>query len=31
MTMILQKYKSKRKLGKGAYGDVLLCEDPDGK
>jgi serine/threonine protein kinase len=31
MAMILQKYKNKRKLGKGAYGDVLLVEDPDGK
>ena len=31
MSLILQKYKTKRKLGKGAYGDVLLVEDPDGK
>lgn len=31
MSLILGKYKSKRKLGKGAYGDVLLAEDPDGK
>lgn len=31
MSIILGKYKNKRKLGKGAYGDVLLVEDPDGK
>lgn len=31
MSLILQKYKSKKKLGKGAYGDVLLVEDPDGR
>jgi hypothetical protein len=24
MTMILDKYKQRRKLGKGAYGEVLL-------
>ena len=30
MSVILGKYKNKRKLGKGAYGDVLLVEDPDG-
>lgn len=29
--MLLQKYKNKKKLGKGAYGDVLLVEDPNGK
>ena len=31
MSMILGKYKNKKKLGKGAYGDVLLVEDPEGK
>lgn len=31
MSVILGKYKNKRKLGKGAYGDVLLVEDPNGK
>lgn len=31
MSMILGKYKNKRRLGKGAYGDVLLVEDPNGK
>ncbi len=29
--MILNKYKSKRKLGKGAYGEVLLVEDKNGE
>lgn len=31
MSIILEKYRNKRKLGKGAYGDVLLVEDPDGQ
>lgn len=31
MAMLLQKYKNKKKLGKGAYGDVLLVEDLNGK
>lgn len=31
MSIILEKYKNKRRLGKGAYGDVLLVEDPTGK
>lgn len=31
MSIILGKYKNKRRLGKGAYGDVLLVEDPEGK
>lgn len=31
MSIILGKYKNKRKLGKGAYGDVLLVEDANGK
>lgn len=31
MSIILEKYKNKRRLGKGAYGDVLLVEDPNGK
>lgn len=31
MSIILEKYKNKRRLGKGAYGDVLLVEDPEGK
>lgn len=31
MSIILQKYKNKRRLGKGAYGDVLLVEDLNGK
>ena len=30
MSLILGKYKNKRRLGKGAYGDVLLVEDPEG-
>jgi len=25
--MFLEKYKNKRRLGKGAYGDVYLVED----
>ena len=29
--MLLEKYRNKRRLGKGAYGDVLLVEDPEGK
>jgi serine/threonine protein kinase len=28
--MFLEKYKSKRRLGKGAYGDVYLVEDDKG-
>ena len=28
--MFLEKYKSKRKLGRGAYGDVYLVEDNKG-
>lgn len=31
MSLILQKYKNKRRLGKGAYGDVLLVSDPNDK
>lgn len=31
MSVILGVYKSKRKLGKGAYGDVMLAEDSTGK
>lgn len=30
MSLILGKYKNKKKLGKGAYGEVLLVEDPLG-
>ena len=30
MTTILGKYKHVRKLGKGAYGDVLLVQDKSG-
>lgn len=29
-TMFLEKYKNKRRLGKGAYGDVYLVEDEKG-
>ena len=28
--MFLEKYKNKRRLGKGAYGDVYLVEDDKG-
>ncbi len=28
--MFLEKYKNKKKLGKGAYGDVYLVEDLKG-
>jgi serine/threonine protein kinase len=28
--MFLDKYKNKRRLGKGAYGDVYLVEDDNG-
>jgi serine/threonine protein kinase len=28
--MFLEKYKNKRRLGKGAYGDVYLVEDEKG-
>lgn len=28
--MILEKFKQRRKLGKGAYGEVLLVEDKQG-
>lgn len=31
MSILLEKYKNKKKLGKGAYGEVLLVEDPNGK
>lgn len=31
MSVILGKYKNKKRLGKGAYGDVLLVEDPNGQ
>ena len=31
MSMILGKYKNKKKLGKGAYGNVLLVQDLNGK
>jgi hypothetical protein len=31
MSVILGKYKNKKRLGKGAYGDVLLVEDNNGK
>jgi hypothetical protein len=31
MSFILGKYKNKKRLGKGAYGDVLLVEDSNGK
>lgn len=30
MSVLLGKYKTKKKLGKGAYGDVMLVEDPAG-
>ena len=30
MTTLLGKYKYIRKLGKGAYGDVVLVEDSEG-
>ena len=30
MSMILGKYKCKKKLKKHAYGDVALAEDPNG-
>lgn len=29
--MILGKYKTKKRLGRGAYGNVLLVEDDKGK
>lgn len=29
--MFLNKYKNKRRLGKGAYGDVYLVEDDNGQ
>jgi serine/threonine protein kinase len=29
--MFLEKYKNKRRLGKGAYGDVYLVEDEKNK
>lgn len=29
-TVYLEKYTSKRKLGKGAFGDVFLVQDPLG-
>ena len=29
--MFLNKYKNKRRLGKGAYGDVYLVEDGKGE
>jgi serine/threonine protein kinase len=28
--MFLEKYENKRRLGKGAYGDVYLVEDDKG-
>jgi serine/threonine protein kinase len=28
--MFLEKYKNKKRLGKGAYGDVYLVEDEKG-
>ena len=28
--MFLNKYKNKKRLGKGAYGDVYLVEDDSG-
>ena len=28
--MFLDKYKNKKRLGKGAYGDVYLVEDEQG-
>lgn len=28
--MFLEKYRNKRRLGKGAYGDVYLVEDEKG-
>lgn len=31
MSMLLGKFKNKKRLGKGAYGDVLLVEDPEGR
>jgi serine/threonine protein kinase len=31
MSVILGKYKNKKRLGKGAYGDVLLVEDSNGQ
>ena len=31
MSLILDRFKNKRKLGKGAYGEVLLVEDKDEK
>lgn len=30
MSLILGRYKSQKRLGKGAYGDVLLAEDEKG-
>jgi hypothetical protein len=29
--MLLEKFKNKKRLGKGAYGDVLLVEDQNEK
>lgn len=30
MSILLDKFKTKKRLGKEDYGDVLLVEDPDG-